>query len=133
VLYVSYFGQLGSPRAQSSSTWNTFLQECTTKAKKWREVKIRAGGVTEHGGLCNGNLSTTTFFESAIEHRNESSLPELFQAKGAIVVSDNLVALAGGVFKFLAVHDLDCATGVLDELLPLQNTSCQAHGRSIRP
>ena len=31
---------------------------------------------------------------------------DLFQAKFAIVLSDNPVALAGGVFKFLAVHDL---------------------------
>jgi hypothetical protein len=53
--------------------------------------------------------------------------------KLAIVLSDNSVALAGGVFKFLAVHDLHCATGVLDELFLLQNTSCQAHGRSACP
>src|SRR5216684_3241977 len=63
----------------------------------------------------------------------QSSLPGLFQAKIAIVLSDNGVALAGGVFKFLAVHDLHCATGVLDKLFPLQNTSCQARGRSICP
>src|SRR5271157_800483 len=63
----------------------------------------------------------------------ESSLPDLFQAKLAVVLLDNPVALAGGVFKFLAVHDLHCTTGVLDELLPLQNTSCQAHGGSICP
>ena len=56
---------------------------------------------------------------------------DLFQAKLAIVLLDNPVALAGGVFKFLAVHDLHCATGVLDELLPLQNPSGQAHGCSI--
>ncbi|MGA9988695.1 MAG: hypothetical protein WBP69_13015, partial [Terriglobales bacterium] len=56
---------------------------------------------------------------------------DLFQAKLAIVLSDNPVALAGGVFQFLAVHDLHCATGVLDDLPLLQNTSCQAHGRSI--
>jgi hypothetical protein len=43
----------------------------------------------------------------------------IFEAKLAIVLSDNPVALAGGVFKFLAVHDLHCATGVLDELLSL--------------
>ena len=34
----------------------------------------------------------------------------LFQAHLTIVLSDNLVALTGGVFKFLAVHDLHCAT-----------------------
>jgi hypothetical protein len=58
---------------------------------------------------------------------------DLLQAKLAIVLSDNPVALAGGVFKFLAVHDLHCTTGVLDDLPLLQNTSCQAHGRSICP
>src|SRR5713101_7417866 len=77
-------------------------------------------------GFINNNISTR---QSSV---GVSSLP-VFQAKLAIVVLDNLVALAGGVFKFLAVHDLHCATGVLDELLPLQNTSCQAHGWSIRP
>jgi len=58
--------------------------------------------------------------------------PRLFQAKLAIVLPDNSITLAGGVFKFLAVHNLHCATGILDELLLLQNTSCRAHGRSIR-
>ena len=56
---------------------------------------------------------------------------DLLQAKLAIVLSDNPVALAGAVFKFLAVHDLHCATGVLDDLPLLQNTSCQAHARPI--
>ena len=54
------------------------------------------------------------------------------QPKLAIVLPDNSVAFAGGVFKFLAVHNLHCATGVFDELLLLQNASCRAHGRSIR-
>ena len=49
----------------------------------------------------------------------ESSLP-VFQAKLAIVVLNNLVALAGGVLQFLAVDNLHCATGVLDEAIPLQ-------------
>ena len=55
------------------------------------------------------------------------SLADLFQAELAIVLLGNPVALAGKVFEFIAVHDLHCATGVLGELLPLQNTSCQAH------
>ena len=63
----------------------------------------------------------------------ESSLADLFQAQLAIVLLGNPVALTGGVFQFLAVHDRHCATGVLDELLLLQNTSCQAHGRPICP
>ncbi len=67
--------------------------------------------------------------------KNRASLhsTDLFQAQLAIVLLGNPVALAGGVLKFLAVHNLHCATGVLDELLPLQNTSCQAHGRPICP
>ena len=44
---------------------------------------------------------------------------DLFQAKLAIILANNPVALAGGGFKFLAVHDLHCATGVLDEFLLL--------------
>ena len=61
---------------------------------------------------------------SAIRHR--ASLHFWYsQAKLAIVLSNNPVALAGGVLKFLAVHDLHCATGVLDDPLSLQNTSCQ--------
>ena len=48
--------------------------------------------------------------------------PDLFQAQLAIVLLGNSVALAGGVLKFVAVHDLHCAPGVLDEPLPLQNT-----------
>ena len=57
--------------------------------------------------------------EAMIEAWGESSLPDLFQAELAIVLPDNPIALAGGVFKFHAVHDLHCATGVLDDLLPL--------------
>ncbi len=63
----------------------------------------------------------------------KAALADLFQAQLAIVLLDNPVALAGAVFKFLAVHDLHCTTGVLDELLPLQNASRQAHARSICP
>jgi hypothetical protein len=65
--------------------------------------------------------------------QDESSLADLFQAQLAIVLLDNLVALTGGVFKFIAVHDLHSAAGVLNEMLPLQDTSCQAHTRSICP
>jgi hypothetical protein len=56
----------------------------------------------------------------------------LFQAKLAIVLLDNPIAFTGGVFKFLAIHDLHCATGVLDDLLLLQNPRCRTHGGSIR-
>src|ERR1700733_2750808 len=59
--------------------------------------------------------------------------PTLLQAQFAIVLSDNSVALAGGGFKFLAVHDFHRATGVLDETLSLQNAGCQAHARPICP
>src|ERR1022692_213367 len=62
---------------------------------------------------------------------DESSLPDLFQAQLAIVLPDHRVALAGGVLKFLAVHDFHGATGVLDESLFLQNTRGQAHARPI--
>ena len=62
----------------------------------------------------------------------QSSLPN-FRAKLAIVLSDNPVALAGGVFKFLAIYDLHGTTGVLDDLPLLQNTSCQTYGRPICP
>jgi hypothetical protein len=62
-----------------------------------------------------------------------SSSPDLLDAKFAIVLLDNPVALTGGVFKFLAVQDLHGTAGVLDELLPLQNASCQAHGGSVGP
>ena len=67
----------------------------------------------------------------AVLHGRLCPLPDLFQAKLAIVLLDNPVALAGGVFKFLAVHDLHCATGVLDELLLLQDTSRHAHAGPI--
>jgi transposase len=60
-------------------------------------------------------------------------IPDSIQAKLAFVLPDNPVALASGVFKFLAVHDLHCTTGVLDEFILLQNTSCRGHGRSICP
>src|SRR5579864_6044482 len=79
----------------------------------------------------DGDLSTTTF--SSRQLSTGRVFTSVSQAKLAIVLSDNPVALAGGVFKFLAVHDLHCATGVLDEVLLLQDTSCQAHGRSICP
>ena len=55
--------------------------------------------------------------------QDESSLQHLLQAKLAIVLSDNCVTLAGGVFKFLAVHYLNCTTGILDELLPLNRAA----------
>src|SRR5580704_7945811 len=63
--------------------------------------------------------------------RRVASLVVLFQAKLAIILLDNSIAFAGGVFKLLTIHDLNCAAGVLDELLLLQNTSCLAHARSI--
>ena len=59
-------------------------------------------------------------FQSA-KPRREPSPADSLQAHLAIVLSDNPVTLAGGVFKLLAVHDLHCATGVLDEPLLLQN------------
>ena len=61
-------------------------------------------------------------FESPIKH-SEYSLEGLLQTQLAIVLPDNPVALAGGVFKFLAVDDLHCATRVLDESLLLQDAS----------
>src|SRR5271170_3359202 len=61
-----------------------------------------------------------------------SLLRNSFQAKLTIILSDHAVAFAGGVFKFLAVHNLHCATGVLDELPSLQNAGGHAYGRSIR-
>ena len=61
------------------------------------------------------------------------AFPDLFQGKVSIVLSDHLVALACGVFKFLAVQDLHCTTGILDELFLLQNTRCHAYARPIRP
>jgi hypothetical protein len=88
------------------------------------------------GGWRIGDLHQR-FIDNTFSRRDqaqgESSLLDLFQAELAIVLPDNPIALAGGVLKFLAVHDLHCATGVLDDLLPLQNTGCQAHGRSICP
>jgi len=66
------------------------------------------------------------------ERQSNTVYVRLFQPKLAIVLLDNPVAFTGGVFKFLAIHDLHCATGVLDDLLLLQNTRCRAHGGSIR-
>ena len=60
-------------------------------------------------------------------------LADLFQAQLAIVLLGDPVALTGEVLKFLAVHDLHRATGVLNKLLLLQNTSCQAHARPVCP
>jgi hypothetical protein len=64
---------------------------------------------------------------------SESPLADLFRAQPAIVLSDNAVALAGVVLKFLAVHDLHRATGVRDQLFLLHDTSCQAHAGPICP
>jgi len=72
-------------------------------------------------------------FESAIKTGRVFTRGLISCPTRHLVLSDNPVALAGGVFKFLAVHNLHCATGVLDELLLLQNTGCQAHSRSICP
>ena len=56
----------------------------------------------------------------------------LFQAKLAIVLLDNRVALAGGAFKFLAIHDLHCATGVLDDLFFCKTPAAKLTlGRSV--
>src|ERR1700690_3203920 len=66
-------------------------------------------------------------------HRRISRHADLFQAKLAIVLADDAVALADGVFEFLAVYDLHCAAGVLDEFLFLQETRCQAHRGPICP
>ena len=38
-------------------------------------------------------------------------LRALFQAKLAVVLLDNPIAFTGGIFKFLAVHDLHRSTG----------------------
>ena len=75
-----------------------------------------------------GDVTTTTFLASPSKH-----WVVLFQAKFAIVLLDNPIAFAGGVFKLPPVHDLHCATGVLDEFPFLQNTSCLANARSICP
>ena len=56
---------------------------------------------------------------------------DLFQAQLSIVLLGNPVALTGGVLKFIAVHDLYCATGVLDEVVLLQNASRRAYAGSI--
>jgi hypothetical protein len=51
--------------------------------------------------------------------RGESSIPDLFQAKLAVVTPDDPVALAGAVFELLALHDPHRTTSVLDDLLLL--------------
>jgi hypothetical protein len=53
-----------------------------------------------------------------------------FQPERAIVLLSDPVTLTGILFEFIAVQDLHRATGVLDELLLLQNTGCHAHARS---
>ncbi len=77
--------------------------------------------------------ATLALRRAAVRNTEETSLPDLFQAQLAVVLLGNSVALTGRVLKFIAVHDLHCATSVLDELLSLQNTSCQAHAGSICP
>jgi len=71
----------------------------------------------------------------SVSSKNRTSLHPrlLFQAQFPIVLLRNLVALAGGDFEFLAIYDLHCAAGVLDELLLLQNAGCHAHARPICP
>jgi len=64
---------------------------------------------------------------------SEFSLKDLFQTKLTVVLLHYAVALAGRVLKSLAVHNRHCATSVRDEILALQNTSGQAHARSICP
>jgi hypothetical protein len=54
-----------------------------------------------------------------------------FQAKLTIVLPHHAITFAGGLFKILAVHNRHCATSVLDDLLPLQNTSRQGHAGSV--
>jgi hypothetical protein len=73
------------------------------------------------------------YLPSGERAQQRERLADLFQAQLAIILLGNPVALTGGVFKFLAVHDFHCATGVFDELLLLQNTSCQAHAWPICP
>jgi hypothetical protein len=76
----------------------------------------------DRGGRCRLNFRIS----AQVSHR-------LCHVKLAIILPDNPVALAGGVFKFLAVDDLHCATGILDELFLLQDTSCYADARSTCP
>jgi hypothetical protein len=68
---------------------------------------------------CHSEILAFACKASGNKNREECSLADLFQAQLAIVLLGNPIALTGGVFKFIAVHDLYCATGVLDELLRL--------------
>src|ERR1700687_2360773 len=65
--------------------------------------------------------------------RVSNTIGRLFQSNLAIILLDNSVTLAGALFEFRAAQNLHCTTGVLYNLLVLQNTSCQAYGGSIRP
>ena len=111
-----------------------YTQNGSVQWKRSRHVAVK---------LCVGRAAKLRWMEERFLEIPASSVPvgdatptidtpRLFQAKLAVVLPDNSITLAGGVFKFLAVHNLHCATGILDELLLLQNTSCRAHGRSIR-
>ena len=55
----------------------------------------------------------------------------LFQSNIAIILLDNGVTLAGAVFEFCPAQNLHCSARVLDDLLVLQNASCQAHSGPV--
>ena len=63
---------------------------------------------------CNVDFSTATLVQLVLVADRWTSLLALFQAQLAIVLLGNPVALTGGLFKFLAIHDLHCTAGVLD-------------------
>jgi len=56
----------------------------------------------------------------------------LFQAKSAVEVLDNSVALTSGTFKALAIEDFYAAALVFDQSGALQNTRRQGHGGTSR-
>jgi hypothetical protein len=108
---------------ESSVVWP--LAHCLRNQRFHSSAKRKA--MMSEMGIINNNV-----FESAIKHR-QSLIFDSFRAERAIVLSDNPVALAGEVLKFPSVHDLHCATGVLDEPLLLQDSSGHAHARPICP
>src|SRR5579864_6186737 len=102
-------------------------------------TEARRHGVTDRQPAPLPSPDVTDVEGIAFRSRSVASKPgrastcDSFQAQLAVVLLGNPVALTGGFFKFVAVHDPHCSTGVLDDLLLLQDTSCQAHAGPVCP
>src|ERR1700675_4734360 len=73
---------------------------------------------------CEGGLPS-------VGYQTRSS--RLSQSNLIIILLNNFVTFAGGLFEFGAAQNLQIATHVLNNLLVLQNASRQAYRGPVRP